>query len=254
VLIPREHGAYGQLAFPLATALALARPTPGAIALAIAGVAAFLSHESLLIVLGQRGGRAAREQRTEARRTLLLFGTIAVVGGVLAVVWLNPLARWALALPAVIALQLAIAVFSGKERTSAGEILAAATLSSLALPVAVGVGVTMRSAFTVFAVFALIFTMATTAVRAIIVRGGRGSEPLPRTVAGVLTLSVIGGLRWLGSAGYVQPIASWAALPVGALALYLVVRPPAPRQLRVVGWALVAATTATAIVLVVGLR
>jgi hypothetical protein len=253
VLIPREHGAYGQLVFPLATALAIGRPTVGAVALAAAGVAAFLGHESLLVVLGQRGARAGREQRAKALRTLAWLGTIAVATGVAALILLNPLARWALALPAVIALQLAIAVFSGRERTYTGEILAAATLSAISVPVAIGGGATMRAAFTVFAVFVAIFSVATTAVHAIIVRGGHptGSR---RLVSAAVTLAAIAVLYVLARAGFVYSIAAWAAVPVSVLGLYLVINPPSPRQLRLVGWTLVAATATTSILLIVALR
>jgi YwiC-like protein len=254
VLIPREHGAYGQLAFPLATALAIGRPTPGAIALAVAGVAAFLGHESLLVGLGQRGSRAVREHRLEALRTITLFGALAAAAGVSAVVLLNPLARWSLVLPAVLTLQLGVAVFSGAERTIAGEILAAAALTSLSVPVAIGSGVTVRSAFTVFVVFALIFFVATTAVHAIIGRAARGSGSSSRLVSGVLTLVVLVALVILVRVGFVQPVAAWAALPVSLVALSLVTRPPSPQHLRIVGWSLVGATAATSILLVVALR
>jgi hypothetical protein len=254
VLIPREHGAYGQLAFPLATALAIGRLTPGAMALATAGVAAFLGHESLLIVLGQRGSRAARAQGFDARRTLIMFGTLAFLTGIGAIVWLNWLARWALALPAVLALQLGVAVFSGTERTYAGEVLAAGTLSSLSVPVAIGAGVTPRSAFTVFVVFVLAFTIATTAVHAIIGRAGRPGGMSRRLASAALTLLVLLLLTVLVHIGFIQPIAPWAALPVVMLALFLVMRPPLPRHLRVVGWSRVAATATTSILLVLGLR
>jgi YwiC-like protein len=253
VLIPREHGAYGQLVFPLATALAIGRPTLGAVALAAAGVAAFLGHESLLIVLGQRGRRAALEQGTEARRTLLLLGTIAIVAGAIAIVWLNSLARWALALPAVITLQLAIAVLSGRERTYTGEILAAAALSAISVPVAIGEGATMRAAFTVFAVFVAIFSVATTAVHAIIVRGGHPTRSR-RMVSAAVTVAAIAALFLLARGGFVYSIAAWAAVPVCVLGLYLVINPPSPRQLRLVGWTLVAATATTSILLIIALR
>jgi YwiC-like protein len=254
VLIPREHGAYGQLGFPLATALAIGRPTPGAIALAVAGVAAFLAHESLLVFIGQRGSRASREQRNEARRTLLLLGTLALAAGFSAVVLLNPFARWALALPAVLTLQLAVAVFSGSERTYAGEILAAATLSSLSVPVAIGAGVTIHTAFTVFVVFTMVFVVATTAVHAIIGRADPRGQRSRRVVSGALTLFALGVLVLLVRVGFVQGIAPLAALPVAFVALALVTRPPLPRQLRAVGWTLVVATAATSTLLVVALR
>jgi uncharacterized membrane protein YdjX (TVP38/TMEM64 family) len=42
---PKEHGAYGQLAFPLVTAFAVAGIPPAAALTALAAVAAFVAHE-----------------------------------------------------------------------------------------------------------------------------------------------------------------------------------------------------------------
>ena len=252
MLIPREHGAYGQLAFPMATALAIGRPTPGAIALAVAGVAAFLGHESLLVVLGQRGGRAAREQRSEARRSLFVFGALAVGSGLAAIILLPAFVRSSLAVPILLALALAVVVASGQERTFSGEILAAVTLSAFSLPVALAAGASWTSALTISIVFALMFLVATTAVHAIIARvHGGGSR---RPISGGLTLSVLLALILLVHEGLVHPIAPWAGLPVSIVALYLVGRPPSPHYLRVVGWTLVAATAATSLILGVGLH
>jgi hypothetical protein len=156
-------------------------------------------------------------------------------------------------LPAVLTLQLGVAVFSGGERTIAGEILAAATLSSLSFPVAVGSGVTVRTAFTVFVVFALVFFVATTAVHVILERAGRGGGTR-RLVSGVLTLGALLVLVVLVRMGFVQPVAPWAALPVSVLAFLLVAHPPSPRRLRIVGWSLVAASATTSIVLCIALR
>src|SRR5262245_28487506 len=69
-MLPREHGAYGQLLFPLVTALAVGWPTVAAYGLAVAGIALFVAHEPLLVVMGQRGVRAEREQTRRAWRWL----------------------------------------------------------------------------------------------------------------------------------------------------------------------------------------
>ena len=53
-MFPKEHGAYGQLLFPIATALLIARPTAAALAIAGAAVAAFLLHEWLLVTISGR--------------------------------------------------------------------------------------------------------------------------------------------------------------------------------------------------------
>ncbi len=57
-LAPREHGAYGQLFVPIAAALAMGRPSLGAVAIAVAGTAVFFGHEPLLVVGGGGGARA----------------------------------------------------------------------------------------------------------------------------------------------------------------------------------------------------
>src|SRR4051812_49522750 len=79
-MLPREHGAYGQLLFPLVTALAVGRPRVVAWLLAASAVGAFLAHEPLLVLLGQRGARAARAQRGQAA---IWFGgtAVAAAGG-----------------------------------------------------------------------------------------------------------------------------------------------------------------------------
>jgi hypothetical protein len=55
------------------------------------------------------------------------------------------------------------------------------------------------------------------------------------------------------AAGRLLPVAPYAALPVCAIALGLTARPPSPRHLRTIGWALVGATTLTALMLIVAL-
>jgi hypothetical protein len=62
-------------------------------------------------------------------------------------------------------------------------------------------------------------------------------------------------LLWtIASAGLGAWSAPWAALPVCGLAVLLAVTPPPAQRLRTVGWALVATTAASAIVLVATLR
>jgi hypothetical protein len=103
-------------------------------------------------------------------------------------------------------------------------------------------------------VFALVFTIATTAVHAIIGRADRSGGTSRRLASAALTLLVLILLTVLVRIGFIQPIAPWATLPIVVVALFLVTRPPSPRHLRVVGWSLVAATATTSILLVLGLR
>jgi hypothetical protein len=68
-LLPREHGAYAEVLFPLGTASCLGRPSVSSLALSVAVVAAFLAHEPLLVLLGARGGasNALRARELKSR-------------------------------------------------------------------------------------------------------------------------------------------------------------------------------------------
>ena len=139
-MLPREHGAYGQLLFPLVTALAIGRPALSASMLACAIVCAFLSHEPLLVLLGQRGARAAREQRAQATRWFASCASGAVVLGGAGIALMPSHARTMLVVPAILAAALVVVVVRGREHTAAGEVLSAVTLSSFALPVGAAAG------------------------------------------------------------------------------------------------------------------
>lgn len=252
MLIPYEHGTYGQLAFPLVTALAVGRPTVGAFAFAVAAFAAFLAHESLLVLLGHRGVRASREQRADAWRSLAIFGGVAIVSGMAAIAVLPPAARVGVAIPAMLAIALGVLVALRRERTTLGESLVAVTLSSVSLPIAIAAGASAEAAHTVALVFAIVFVTATICVRSIIVTSARTGPT--RLTAAAVTLAGVAVLLVLAARGTLAPVAPIAALPVCAVAAGLLVRPPSPRRLRVVGWGLVGATTTTAALLIVVLR
>src|SRR5262245_26094413 len=85
-LAPREHGAYAELGLPIATALSMGRPGLSPVLLAVAAGAMFAAHESLLVVLGQRGARAQREDGSRAARALTLLGGVAALSGVVGLV------------------------------------------------------------------------------------------------------------------------------------------------------------------------
>jgi YwiC-like protein len=58
-LLPREHGAYGQMIFPPVTALLICGISVSALACMAAVAAAFVAHEPALILIGRRGARLA---------------------------------------------------------------------------------------------------------------------------------------------------------------------------------------------------
>lgn len=250
LLWPKEHGAYGQLLFPTATALVIGNHGGSAFALAGASVAVFIGHEAVLTVLGQRGGRAARDRHADAVFSLVCCAAIAAVLGAWATAHMSPSSRLAIVPPLGLAAVLAAFIWFQVEHSTAGEIVAAATLSSCGVPIARAGGVEPSRALICWVVFALSFTVATLAVRSAIARIRNvprrqipsAAWPAPATIA----LSLVSASR-----GWIPPAASLAVLPVCGLALGLSLFPPHPRHLRAVGWSLVTATAITAIVLAV---
>ena len=71
-LLPREHGAYGQLAFPVVSSLALAGVSPSSVLIAGAVVALFVAHEPTACAVGPSWN--ARAARTRAHRHRLACG------------------------------------------------------------------------------------------------------------------------------------------------------------------------------------
>jgi len=254
LLFPREHGAYGQLLMPLVVALVIGGAAAGALALTAAAVAAFLAHEPLLVLLGQRGGRASRDQNADARRSLVLFGTVAIVTGCLAVALLPTRGRLSLVVPVAFALVAAVPVTSGRERTTGGEVLIALTLTSASFPVVMAGGASVQAAATVGAVFAASFVSATLAVRAVIARATRSPHGPNRTAAAIVVGLLVLALGILTDYGVVARVAIWAAAPACLLALVLLASMPAPRHLRRIGWTIVGVTAAAAVVLMAALR
>lgn len=242
-LLPREHGAYGQLGVPLAVALAAGRPGFAAVALAAAVIAAFLAHEPALVLAGHRGARARRDDGGRARRRLTMYALAAAIlgGGAIVVAGVAVLA--AAALVAVLAAVTAALVALGRERTLAGETWAASTLAAAALPVALAAGAEPAAALRAWLCWTLGFTAATGAVRATIAAAKHRPRVAP--LAGV----AVSGAATAGLAVAVDG-AVLASAPLVLAALALALWPPPPRQLRRVGWVLVAASLATGAALV----
>lgn len=250
VYLPREHGAYGQMAFPLVTAFGVAGVSVAALLLATAVIAAFLAHEPAAVRFGQRGVRAAREQGAAAARWLRTCIAIALGAGLGAALILDPSIRWSLAVPAVPGLVLIGAMAQGREKSWYGEIAAALACAGAAVPVALAAGAPPAAAWHVAVPFALLFVTTTLAVRVVIlrVRGGGNPQATAATRRVVLTMSlgalmVIAGLTAMRVVSDAMLI---AAAPGLVTAIVVAARPPAATHLRVLGWSLVTVSTVTA--------
>jgi hypothetical protein len=245
-LVPREHGAYGQLAMPLVAALAMGRPGGASVLLTAASVAAFVAHEPLLVLLGQRGSRARRDDGPRALRLLASLGGAALACGVVGIAIAPAAAQRAVLVPAALAIATAAFIARGEEKTTAGEILAAAALSSAALPVAISSGAGAATAWGALAAWCLGFAAATWAVRAVIAHRKEAWSLAKRA----LPLALPAGLALaLATHGFALAAAS---APVILFAIALAFAPPSPRALRRVGWGIVASTALTAALIVAG--
>jgi len=256
-LFPKEHGAYGQLAFPLVTSLAVAGVTTPALLIALAAVSGFLLHEPLVVLLGRRGARAKRLQRHRA--AVWLGMTMATtIGAGLATVWsLAPEIRWSLVLPLVPALFAGVAIAAKFEKSSIGEVAVALMFSFVAVPMCLAAGAPTGTALAVGIAFGLVFVAGTLAVRVMViaVRGGatpRAARPLRMAI---LMLTSVASLALVAAAS--RTLLPWttllAAAPGLAGASWLAIFPPSPARLRMVGWTLVTVSAGAALILIVGL-
>jgi hypothetical protein len=252
--LPREHGAYGQIAFPLAAAFAVSGVSTAAMFLSVAVVAGFLAHEPAAIVLGLRGTRAKRELGAAAARGLCACLAIAAAAALTVAIRMDPAVRWSLAVPAIPAAVLAISMVAGRETTWYGEAAAALAFAGMAIPVTMAAGASVDAALAVAIPFALLFITTTLAVRVVVlrVRGGGDPRATAATQRATLTISaaafaLMGMLTW---ADWLEPQVIVAAAPGLLTAAVVAARPPAATRLRSLGWSLVAVSTLTALIVV----
>ena len=252
--LPKEHGAYGQVAFPLLTAFGVAGISTDSLLLAIAVVAGFLAHEPAAIVLGLRGSRAKRELGGSATPWLHGCLAIAVAAVFAAFIGLGPVARRSLAIPAIPTFLLILAMVRGREKSWYGEAAAALAFAGASIPVTMAAGASINVALAVAIPFALLFTTTTLAVRIVILRVRGGGDPRATTATRGATLAIssmatvtIGAMT---VAGWLPSSVLLASAPGLLTASIVAARPPAPARLRSLGWTLVAISTLTAVIVV----
>ncbi len=281
-LLPKEHGAYAQLAFPLLTGLALSFPSPAALALGMAAVAFFLANEPVAVLLGTRGKRLKDGAGDRAKgRAALLLSLGAVLG--LVGVWRGGAAVWPeLAFPVSAAILLIPVVLAGRQKSLPGEILVITGFSTLLLPLAAASGVPTLKAALAAGVWWLSFCLGTLEVHAIKARikptapkqWTRWGSPLAATVvlAGATWMALgqlnpileawspggapgalaDGGLAWAAEARRLLPPAAAALLPPAVAVLLVSFLRVHPRRLKRVGWTLVGANALALVLLLQG--
>lgn len=247
-LIPREHGAYAELGFPLLSGLVLASPGAASCLFVLAAILLFLANEPVVVLAGARGKRLQQEMGPAARRQLALLATLGAGAGI-AAMWLAPVtARWLALVPAAFAAFLLPAVLTKNLKTLSGEAVAAAAFSSMHLPVAAAGGATGELLWGPPVMWFATTMVATFSVHAIKSRV-TGSQPWVVSLASwsapfALALALLAA--WLLPA--YRAVALAACLPLaGVLAVNRLAL--SPKKLKQVGWTVVAANALAVTVL-----
>jgi hypothetical protein len=237
LLLPREHGAYAELGFSIATALGLSRGvTAGQLLLAASAIVFFLAHEPILILRGARGNRRSAMSRHAAAVASFWIGVGAVAG---IAGWLAaPAARAAVSLPLFFGGLLAAAIWKQREKSAAGEILVALTFSSAIVPLAIAGGAAAGHAAIGGAVWAIIFIVQTFTVREVRARGVQ--ENKRKSLSLIVSIGAAAGAWLLVQFASMPDLAAAALLPALVISAACGLRRVTARRLRTVGWAFAA--------------
>lgn len=258
LLLPGEHGAYGQMLFPLVTSVIVAGPDPASLLLAAAVIAGFLAHEPFMLLLGFRGVRAARDAHRDAVAGLTIFGTLLVICGLWGVAVMPHAARWSVIVPLVPALFLLSEAASGREKAWPAEVAVAGALSLTSIPICMAAGAPFGVGAMIAVAFLVNFVLATLGIRVIIlrVRAGGNLRAASATRNAVFALAVIAAVAGVAAVGgRWAPVPAVAALVPGLVSAVLVAwQAPPPSRLRAVGWRLVGMSTLIALMLIVSFR
>jgi len=253
-LWPREHGAYGELVFPTISVMLLGRATLASISLALAAVALFVAHESVLVLLGQRGKRVLEAEGTRARFGLVLFCAIAAVSGSLGLSAMPSGTLHTIVPPLALACVVVAFVIAKREKTLVGEVMAAAALTAPSYPVAIAAGVAPKLATTIALLWLACFTLSVLAVRGLIAtRKAHSDKTTARASAVASTLTLVAGIT-LVSLHRIPVAMAVSVAPFAIVSLWLFFAPPHPKHLRAIGWGLISASVLTCAVIAVGLR
>jgi len=263
-MIPREHGAYAELLFPIVTVFLGGSPTTSTWLLAVGAIACFLANEPanepLLVLVGQRGNRTKREESDRAKRALLLFFLVAIGAGVAGLLLATTAVQYAVSVPLLLGAGLMMLAVQGLERSMLGEGLAAATLSSIAIPLGLSAGLGLRATLAVVLIWLVTSLLGTAEVRLTIARTKAKTDEEFARVRFKRALLVLVCLAII-AVGVIAPYGSrvglWilaAAVPVALVVLAMAALRPTARRLRLMGWSLVAANLCSLIAVVITLK
>ncbi len=251
-LLPREHGVYAELAFPIATALLLGGIGVASAAFAATIVLGVLIHEPFAVLAGRRGKRLQSQHAARAKTRVTVLTALIGATGVTALLSTSATARRAALVPLGLVIVLLPSVMAGREKTLWGELLVIGALSAGLMPVAVAGSLAWAAAAAASSVWFVSFALGTVTVHAVksYHKSGAGNS-WSLAAAPLLGLTAIGGGLIAASNALVVPAVVYALLPSALAATAISVLRVHPRNLRAVGWSLVAAYVVTLVVLVV---
>ena len=259
-MVPREHGAYAELLFPIVTVFLGGVPTTSTWLLAIGAIACFLANEPLLVLFGQRGTRTKREESERAKRALLVFGLVALGTDIAGLLLAAPVVQYAVGVPLLLGVALVMLAIQGLERSMVGEALAASTLSSIAVPLGLSAGLDLTLTLAVALIWLVTSLLGTAVVRLTVARTkAKSDEELARVrfERALLVLVCLAVIAVGVAAPYGTRVGLWilaAAVPVAVVVLVMAVLQPTARRLRLMGWSLVAANLCSLIAVVTTLK
>jgi hypothetical protein len=251
-MLPREHGAYAQLGFPLLTGLIYGGSHPGALGFMGAAIALFLAHEPMSIIMGMRGIRIRDALTRAARKRLwLLAGATAVSLGVAALT--APGRAWQATLaPAVPGLALIPLFLAGRVKSLGGELVASAAFSASLLPMALSGATGWGAAVVAASVWYGASFPAILSVHAVkALNKGRPRGPWLRWATLASAVAVAGAAVLAATAWPADGRAALAVLPPALAVMGVAVVRPHPRHLKRIGWAMVTANTLALVALLV---
>lgn len=246
VLLPREHGAYVELGFPVLSALTIVAPTASAAALAAAATSFFLAHESLAVLSGLRGRRVRDASHLQARVGFMTLASLGLLMGVAGFVLAVPAARVATVVPIGGAAFLLPWVLRQAQKSLPAELLVVGVFATLVLPIGIASGMAWSLAWIVSAVWMASFVPGTITVHALkLHHKGRRSAAGMRVAACGTAFAAVAGAAAAAQWEVIPVPAAVAVVPPTAAAAWLSLRPVHPRNLKRVGWAFVGANLVT---------
>ena len=241
-LRPKEHGAYAVLLIPIVTSSLVAGPTLVGACVAVAALSGFFAHEPLLVACGYRG-RRQREATPHAKSRVAILLVITMLAGTAAMALASLPIRAALIGSLLLAVSSFAMALTGHHHTLPGQIWGVMGLSAPGVLILLAGGRDVGTGISVWAVWLVGFFATTTAVHSLIAAQKRRSRWSHGSLLATLSLVTC----------FLMPVRlewSLAALPMIFASWILLIWPPPAKHLKSVGWALVAATTGTGLLIV----